>query len=89
MSESSAKFVILDASGSNWHTWQTTAKFELKSHKVWKYFDPANTASSPPTKYSPEDQVKIEKGVDPSSLIVLPSYTTWEEECDVAIARLA
>ncbi|KAG8701988.1 hypothetical protein FRC11_011770, partial [Ceratobasidium sp. 423] len=89
MSESSPKFAVLDPSGSNWYTWQTTAKFELKSHKVWKYFDPENPSSSPPPKYSPEDLDKIKKGAKPSSCKVLSSYTAWEENCDVAIAHLA
>ncbi|QRW21846.1 Retrovirus-related Pol polyprotein from transposon TNT 1-94 [Rhizoctonia solani] len=89
MSKSSAKFVVLDASGSNWHTWQTTAKFELKSHKVWKFFDPANPSSSPPPKYSAENLEKIKKGADPSKYMILSAYTTWEEDCDVAIAWLA
>ncbi|EUC61703.1 hypothetical protein RSOL_404970, partial [Rhizoctonia solani AG-3 Rhs1AP] len=84
-SESPVKFTILDASGSNWHTWQTTAKFELKLHKVWKYFDPTSPASAVPEKYSVEDQAKINTGTDPSTFKVLAAYTTWEEECDVAI----
>lgn len=82
-------FVVLDAAGSNWHSWQTTAKFELKAQKVWKFFDPGHPSSSRPEKYSAEDLTKLGKGVDPSELVILSSYTTWEEECDVAIARLA
>ncbi|KAF8694681.1 hypothetical protein RHS03_08139, partial [Rhizoctonia solani] len=89
MSKSSAKFVVLDASGLNWHTWQTTAKFKLKSHKVWKFFDPANPSSSPPPKYSANNLEKIKKGANPSKYMILLAYTTWEEDCDVAIAWLA
>lgn len=89
-SESSLRFVQLDASGSNWHTWQTTAKFELKARKAWKYFDPENPASSCPEKNSADDIKKIWKGdLDETTAPVLLSYTTWEEECNVAIACLA
>jgi hypothetical protein len=85
----SGRFTLLDATGSNWHTWQTTAKLELKSQKRWKYFDLTSLTSSPPEKYSSADQLKIDGGGDPATFKVTKDYLDWFEECDVAIARLS
>lgn len=84
------RFVVLNPTGSNWTTWQDTAKAELQAQRIWKFFDPTNPKSSPPAKFSPQDQKKIDKGeTDASSLNSTKSYDDWWEDAEAAIAKLA
>lgn len=87
---SSYRFAILNSTGSNWHSWQTAIKLELRIKELGQYFDVLESATSKPDRLSAKDQQKInDKKLKLED--ALPSKTwkdCWKAQ-DVAIGTLA
>lgn len=87
---SSYRATALNTTGSNWHTWQTALKLELRIKDLWKCFDVLDLASSQPDKLSVEDQQKIDNNklkvedTKPSK-----ARKEWWKAQEVAIRTLA
>jgi transposase InsO family protein len=86
----SVKFTVLDARGSNFHTWRNSAKLELVAQGIWKFFDPTHPKSSSPARYDDAEQKKLDAGsVKVEDLKISADYEKWLDDSMIALGRLA